>query len=170
LGAVREAARDTDRLAGRAAEADLARTAFGLLVAGAPVAISIAAIIASRTEFAMALIASVMAAAGFAIGSLTVVAGGAAASSLMSHSLSSSAWVGTVPCETRCRRAATESRTIFSTTSSGRRFRSENLMKLLLALTPCNASLCFSTTSFSATYSDICRRPDSRAKSGPSSS
>ena len=76
---------------------------------------------------------------------------GAAASSLMSQSLSNSAWVGTVPCDTRCRRAATESRTIFSTTSSGKRLRSENLMKLLAAFTPARASLCFSTTSFSAT-------------------
>ena len=112
---------------------------------------SIAAYIASRIVLAMALIASVIVAAGFTTGSLTVVAGGAAASSLMSHSFRSSACVGTVPWDRRCRRAATESRTIFSTTSSGRRFRSENLMKLLAALTPVRASLCLSTTSFSAT-------------------
>src|SRR5512137_2486732 len=92
------------------------------------VAMSIAAYIASRIVLAIALIASVIVAAGFTTGSLTVVAGGAAASSLMSHSFSNSACVGTVPWDTRWRRAATESRTIFSTTSRGRRFRSENLM------------------------------------------
>jgi len=51
----------------------------------------------------------------------------------------------------RWRRAATESRTTFSTTSSGKRFKSENLMKLRLGSTPSSASLCFTTTSCSAT-------------------
>ena len=94
---VRVDARDGVRLAARALawvaglRTDLA---FG---AGAPVAISIAAIIASRTLFAIALMASVIEAAGFVVGSLTVVAGGAAASSSMPQSFSNSAWVGTVP-------------------------------------------------------------------------
>jgi len=54
--------------------------------------------------------------------------GGVAASSLMDQSFSRSACESTVPALTRWRRAATESRTIFSTTSSGSRFKSENLM------------------------------------------
>ena len=77
--ALRVEARDSTRLAGRGvaarATAALRVEDFG---AGVPVAMSIAAIIASRTLVAIALIASLIAAAGFATGSLTVVAGGAA--------------------------------------------------------------------------------------------
>ena len=69
---------------------------------GMPVAMSIAAIIASRTVFAIALIASRhRRQPAWRSGSLTVVAGGAAASSLMPQSFSSSAWVGIVPCARR---------------------------------------------------------------------
>ncbi len=76
---MRVAARDVVRFAGCAFAAavrdGLALRALGFSGTGMPVAMSIAAIMASRTVLAIALIASLIEAAGLATGSLTVDAG-----------------------------------------------------------------------------------------------